>query len=85
MSIFSLFLQAEFEDMEKSRDLLSFALTHCEESSIEDILQSLLRLEQRSLSRSLQLRAGGPGMKNGAPEVEDEGVDVYEDTCEEVR
>ncbi len=82
-----MFLQAEFEDMEKSRDLLSFALTHCEESSIEDILQSLLRLEQRSLSRSLQLRAGGPGMKNGAgtPEVEDEGVDVYEDSCEEVR
>ena len=78
-----IFLKAEFEVMEKSTNLLAFALTHCEAGSIEEIIQSLLRLEQRSLNHSLQLRAEVAICKNGGDTEEE--IELFEDSFEDVR
>jgi hypothetical protein len=65
--------------------LLAFALTHCEDDSLEVIIQALLRLEQTNLHRSLQLRAEVPTGRNGVVEIDEDGVEIYEDTFEDFR
>jgi hypothetical protein len=45
----------------------------------------MLRLEQRSLNHSLQLRAEVVTLKNGTTEMEEDGNELFEDSVEDLR
>ena len=92
---YALGVQADFNDLEKCDDLLSFALTHCEPDNIENILLSKLKVEQKLLHTTIsgQVNISQDSVFERSEQAASTGDDAetkstddkFEDTFEELR
>ena len=59
----------------KCGDLLSFAVAHCDNESLMSVLASLLTMEQRNMTRTVEARLAGSSSEETDAEVFDDAVE----------
>ena len=84
---FALGVQADFPDLQKCIDLLSFSVTHCDQDNIENVILSLLKVEQKLLHAAISSKVdiSRDSVFTDIDEEEDEAEDKFEDTVEDLR
>lgn len=80
---FALGVKGELSDLQKSLDLLSFSVTHCDPGNIENVVLSLLKVEQKLLHSTISAKAETTG-EDVFTDVEDESEDKFEDSVENI-
>ena len=80
---FALGVRAELTDLQKSLDLLSFSATHCDPENIENVVFSLLKVEQKLLHSTIFAKANTTE-DDVFTDIEEETDDKFEDTVEEI-
>ena len=66
-------------DLDRCRDLLAFAGSHCEPENIADILNTILTVEQRSITARIQSKI----VPEMAQDREEEDEEIFDDAMEE--
>ena len=69
-------------DIEQSRDLLAFAVSHCDQENISEVLQAFLNLEQSRIKHQIESSIVQDGGVTGHGNQEDE-EEVFDDAVEE--
>ena len=69
-------------DTEQSRDLLAFAVSHCDQENISEVLQAFLSIEQRRIKQQIESSIVRDGAVTGPGNQEDED-EVFDDAVEE--
>ena len=77
--------QGNTEDIDQSRDLLAFAVSHCDQENIQDILQAFINLEQRKITHNIERSiAKENGTANDSQkDEEEEEEEVFDDAVSE--
>merc|ERR1719470_381430 len=78
---YALAARADFTDLDKSSQLLAFAVSHCHRENIADIMQTIITVEQKNLTSKLssKIETGKDIFENGIEEDED----IFDDAVEE--
>lgn len=82
---FALGVTAEFPDLQKCLDLLSFSVSHCDQDNIEHVILSLLKVEQKLLHSTITAKADLNAEDEFIDVDEDEEEEKFEDSFEEVK
>ena len=67
-------------DLERCRELLAFAASHCDPENIGDVLQTILTLEQRTITKRIESKIVKDTL-NG--EVDNEEEEIFDDAMED--